>query len=159
MKKRRKKGEDLYGREVERFIAGLKERHGFDIASDPKRVRRELIQELKAALPVGRGRPRDESITEAERLRSAGRSWNEVTALMYSARWAKADKYERAYLTRQAQTAVKQRRRRDREARNGDQGSEETGSKALAGDGGIPEEPGCAVHAERVQAGGEGEGD
>jgi hypothetical protein len=69
-------------REVSRFASRLKLLFRDEIAADPRAFKKEIVEILKRNLPPFAGRPTDECISLAVRLKAEGKTWSEIYPLV-----------------------------------------------------------------------------
>jgi hypothetical protein len=65
-------------REVTRFSKRLSKLFPEDIRTDPRTLKKRVVEILRRKLPPFAGRPTEESITVAAKLRSEGLDWQEI---------------------------------------------------------------------------------
>lgn len=64
--------------EAKRFANRISVQFASEIASDPRGFKKQLTQIIKRNLPPFSGRPTEQSITQAARLKAGGNSWQDI---------------------------------------------------------------------------------
>lgn len=64
--------------EAKRFARRISKQFASEIATDPRGFKKHLTQIIKRNLPPFPGRPTEQSITQAARLKAGGNSWQDI---------------------------------------------------------------------------------
>jgi hypothetical protein len=65
-------------REAKQFAKRISKQFASEIASDPRSFKKQLTRIIKRNLPPFPGRPTEQSITHAARLRAEGNGWQDI---------------------------------------------------------------------------------
>ncbi len=60
------------------FTDSLRRHYAPEIAADPQGFKRSVVRLIRLALPPGPGRPADEAVTRAAKMRAQGTPWLEI---------------------------------------------------------------------------------